>query len=217
MDGLHCLFIYLFVCLSVDLQVVVNYVAVVMCVTDSIDEPRTRCGASSKSPSVTRSAARFLSQRDYRRQSTRINVGTTSTNLSIDPSRRESPLASLGQHRRLGADCYRNGRPTTRCAVVERTQDAASEVRRQATVVLRANDDGGATSAAGFSPTLVSDVREVRRLMTALQSRIAAKDAAELIARDWRLVATCLDRIMFCFYCSVVAVSLAAYFPRSEA
>jgi len=68
-----------------------------------------------------------------------------------------------------------------------------------------------------FSPTLMADVREVRRLMTALQSHLAAKDAIELVHRDWRLVATCLDRALFCLYCVVVAYSLAAYFPRSEA
>jgi len=146
-----------------------------------------------------------------------VNVDAKSAELLTDSGHRESFSASTWQHRRQGADCCRNGRPTTRCAVVERTQDAASEARQPGTAALRPDDDGEILSAAGFSPALISDVHEVRRLMTALQSRMAAKDVIELVARDWRLVATCLDRVLFCFYCAVVAVSLAVYFPRSEA
>ena len=180
-------------CLSV-LQVIVDYAAVLMCLTDHIDEPPTR---RTKSSSAMRSAHR-LSHHDRRCKALRVNVDESTWQL-----RRQAAV---------------NGRPTIRCAVIERTQDVASEVRERpgaAAAAVQADDDG--LSAAGFSPTLMSDVREVRRLMSALQSRMDAKDAAELVARDWRLVATCLDRILFCVYCVVVALSLVAYFPRSEA
>ena len=183
--------------------------------TDSVDDHRRRGSAASQSASVIRSE-RYLSHQDHRRQtSSRLNVATTpAAELSAD----RYGSSPAWQHRRPGADCLRNGRPMmTRFPVVERSQDPAAEGRRPATTPSRRADDDGGPSADGFSPTLVADVREVRRLMTALQSRIAAKDAVELIARDWRLVAACLDRALFCVYCAVVAVSLAVYFPRSEA
>ena len=185
-----------------------------MCMTDSVDDHRRRCSAASHSTSMMRSA-RYLSQRDHRPQtSSRLNVASTpAADLSAD----RYGSSPAWQHRRPGADCLRNGRPMTRFPVVERTHDPAAEGRRPATTASRRPDDDGGLSAAGFSPTLVGDVREVRRLMTALQSRIAAKDAVELIARDWRLVAACLDRALFCVYCAVVAVSLGICFPRSEA
>jgi len=169
--------------------------------------PRTRCSKASQSSSLLRSARRLSHH-----HSQRVIV---STDLSIDPARRESSPLFTWQHRRQGADCCRNGRPTTSSAVVERIRDTSADGRQPGTAPSRADDDGG-VAAAGFSPTLVTDVREVRRLMTGLQSRIAAKDALEVVARDWRLVATCLDRTLFWFYCVVVAISLAAYFPRSE-
>jgi len=188
-------------------------VAVVMCMTDSLDEPRTRRAAASKSPVVIRSS-RLLSHYDRRCQSARVNIGACSNELSTDFGRRKSfPASSTWQYRRPGDDYYRNGRPTPRCPVVQRAQDAAVEVRQPATAARRSDDDVSVALAAGFSPTLVSDVREVRRLMNALNSHVAAKDAIELVARDWRLVATCIDRTLFCFYCTVVAVSLAAFFP----
>jgi len=106
----------------------------------------------------------------------------------------------------------------TRSAVVERSQDLAPEMMRPAGATTdHEEDEIAAAMAAGFSATLISDVREVRKLMCALQSRFATKDAVEMVARDWRLVASCLDRALFCLYCVVVAVSLAVYFPRSEA
>jgi len=188
-------------------QIIVDYVAVVMCMTDSLDEPPTRRVVTSKSPSALRSAHR-LSHHDRRCKS-----------LSTDSGRRDCSSAPTWQHRRPGADSYRNGRPTARYAVVERPTDPAAEPRKPGTTapVRPDEDDAGEISAAGLSPTLISDVHEVRRLMAALQSRMNAKDAVEQVARDWRLVATCLDRILFCLYCAVVAVSLAVYFPRSEA
>jgi len=177
--------------------------------TDSLDERRPR---RFKSSSLTRSA-RVLAQHDHRCRSTRFNVGT-----DLSSGRRESSAASAWPHRRPpgAADCCRNGRSTTlRSAVIERAQD---DIRRPGPTERRsATDDGASAAAAGFSPTLMTDVREVRRLMTALQSHFAAKDAVELVARDWRLVATCLDRSLFCLYCVVVAVSLVANFPSSEA
>ena len=165
--------------------------------TDHIDEPPTR---RSNSASLMRSAHR-LSHHERRCKALRVNVNESNT---------------WWQQRRQAAAA--NGRPTTRCAVIERSHDAASEHSERpgtAAATVRPDDDG--LSAAGLSPTLVSDVHEVRRLMSALQSRMDAKDAVELVARDWRLVATCLDRILFCVYCVVVALSLIAYFPRSEA
>jgi len=191
-------------------QVVVDYVAVVMCLTDSLDERRPR---RAKSTSLTRSA-RFLAHHDHRCRSTRFSAEQPSTvSGRRDPP---SPAWSLRRPGIVAADCCRNGRPTTRSSLIDRDRD---DVRgRPATTDRRPPDDGAAAlAAAGFSPTLMADVREVRRLMTALQTHFAAKDAVETVARDWRLVATCLDRALFCVYCVVVAVSLTVYFPRGDA
>ena len=207
-------------CLSV-VQVIVDYAAVVLCMTDSIDEQQTRRGVERKSPLRS---ARLISHDERRCRSPR-DAGSSIETSTDAVRRRSSPASTLHwQHRHSAAEWCRNGRPSTRSAIIERTQDAAAaaaaaDVRHSVTAGPRRrldDDDVATATAAGFSATLISDVREVRQLMTALQSRMAAKDAVEEVARDWRLVASCLDRSLFCVYCAVVAVSLAAYFPRSE-
>jgi len=112
------------------MQVVIDYMAVVLCMADSVDdEHRTHC-ASSSSPSVTLRSARFLSHASHRHQRTRVSKFTE---LSSDPGHRGefSPVFTW-QHRRgppaTVNDYYRNGRPMTRYSdvILRQSQESLS-------------------------------------------------------------------------------------------
>lgn len=62
---------------------------------------------------------------------------------------------------------------------------------------------------------LENDLREIRRAIRTLMTRLSEKDAVGRIAREWRIVALVLDRIFFWFYFIVIITAgLALLLPK---
>jgi len=63
------------------------------------------------------------------------------------------------------------------------------------------------------NPALEADVRDIRRLLKTYITRLEAKDAAARAAKEWRIVARVLDRLIFFCYIGVILVSRWSFFP----
>jgi len=133
------------------LQVVVDYVAVVMCMTDSLDERRPR--RSKSSPSLTRSARLIAAHQTHDHRCRVTTTTTTTTRFSV---RCDSPLWFQRRPPAAGpADCCRNGRPAPRSAVIERAGDDVWRAADDEGTSAAAASAAAAAAAAGFSPTLL--------------------------------------------------------------
>ena len=63
------------------------------------------------------------------------------------------------------------------------------------------------------NPALEADVRDIRRLLKTYVTRLEAKDAAARAAKEWRIVARVLDRLIFFCYVGIILVSRLTIFP----
>ncbi len=59
-----------------------------------------------------------------------------------------------------------------------------------------------------------SDVKEIRRYLRQLLSRIHQKEEKNKIALEWRIVALVMDRLFFFFYLAAIVISLVTIFPK---
>ena len=60
-----------------------------------------------------------------------------------------------------------------------------------------------------------SDVKEIRRYLRQLLSRIHQKEEKNKVALEWRIVALVMDRLFFFFYLAAILISLVTIFPKT--
>ena len=60
-----------------------------------------------------------------------------------------------------------------------------------------------------------ADLVDIRAMLAAYMKRLADKDAAAGVTKEWRIVAKVFDRLFFYLYCATILVSLSTIFPRA--
>ena len=63
--------------------------------------------------------------------------------------------------------------------------------------------------------TVENDVREIRRYIRILITRLQNKEELSKITMEWRVVALVLDRLFFFMYLAAIIISLATIFPKT--
>ncbi|XP_061175302.1 neuronal acetylcholine receptor subunit alpha-10-like isoform X1 [Saccostrea echinata] len=71
------------------------------------------------------------------------------------------------------------------------------------------------TSLSGHFDTMSSDVKEIKTYLKKMIDKITDKDAKEVIAREWRIVALVLDRLFFFLYFFAIVISVCAVFKNA--
>lgn len=66
-----------------------------------------------------------------------------------------------------------------------------------------------------YTQTVEAEVREIRRYLKQLMSRLQQKEERSKIMLEWKIVALVLDRLFFFFYLVTCIVSLMLIFPRN--
>ncbi|KAA3679310.1 uncharacterized protein DEA37_0002706 [Paragonimus westermani] len=56
------------------------------------------------------------------------------------------------------------------------------------------------TSVAQFTNSIEKELQDIRQVIRSFLDRVSKKDAANVVVREWRIVAMVLDRIFFVFY-----------------
>ena len=59
-----------------------------------------------------------------------------------------------------------------------------------------------------------ADLVEICTMLSTYMKRLADKDAATSVIKEWRIVARVFDRLFFFLYCATIIVSLKTVFPR---
>lgn len=67
-------------------------------------------------------------------------------------------------------------------------------------------------SLSGHFDNMSSDVKEIKAYLKNMLDRVADKEAKEVIAREWRIVALVLDRLFFFLYLLAIAISVCVVF-----
>ncbi|XP_052689550.1 neuronal acetylcholine receptor subunit alpha-10-like isoform X1 [Crassostrea angulata] len=67
-------------------------------------------------------------------------------------------------------------------------------------------------SLSGHFDNMSSDVKEIKAYLKKMLDRVADKEAKEVIAREWRIVALVLDRLFFFLYLLAIAISVCVVF-----
>ena len=60
-----------------------------------------------------------------------------------------------------------------------------------------------------------SEVRELRRALRSLMTKMQERDHVGKLVQDWRTVALIMDRLIFFIYLVTIIVALVTIFPRS--
>jgi len=85
------------------------------------------------------------------------------------------------------------------------------------------NVDTAAAAAADSAPSTVvlhvsastrADLVDIRAMLANYMKRLADKDAAANVTKEWRIVAKVFDRLFFFLYVGTILFSLYAIFPR---
>lgn len=87
----------------------------------------------------------------------------------------------------------------------------------------QSNAETAAPAADSRPPTVVlhvsastrADLVEIRTMLSTYMKRLADKDAAASVTKEWRIVAKVFDRLFFFLYCATIIVSLNTIFPRA--
>jgi hypothetical protein len=70
------------------------------------------------------------------------------------------------------------------------------------------------TSFSGHLDSMSSDVKEIKAYLKKMIDKMADKDAKEVIAREWRIVALVLDRLFFFLYFLSIVISVCVVFKN---
>ncbi|XP_048761271.1 neuronal acetylcholine receptor subunit alpha-10-like isoform X2 [Ostrea edulis] len=70
------------------------------------------------------------------------------------------------------------------------------------------------TSFSGHFDNMSSDVKEIKAYLKKMIDKVADKDAKEVIAREWRIVALVLDRLFFFLYFLSIIISVCVVFKN---
>lgn len=71
------------------------------------------------------------------------------------------------------------------------------------------------TSLSGHFDTLSCDVKEIKGYLKKMMDKAADKEAKEVIAREWRIVALVLDRLFFFLYFFAIVISVCIVFKNA--
>lgn len=72
-----------------------------------------------------------------------------------------------------------------------------------------------ATIVLQVSAATRADLVDIRAMLATYMKRLADKDAAAGVTKEWRIVAKVFDRLFFFLYCATILVSLSTIFPRA--
>jgi len=94
-------------------------------------------------------------------------------------------------------------------------QNEGSSGQSNAETAAPAADNPPPTVVLHVSASTRADLVEIRTMLSTYMKRLADKDAAANVTKEWRIVAKVFDRLFFFLYCATIIVSLNTIFPRA--
>ena len=126
----------------------------------------------------------------------------------FDELREPSPT-SLSRRSNTSADSGSSAVPPQR-------EGSSSRSNAETTLTTATSDNQpAATIVLQVSAATRADLVDIRAMLATYMKRLADKDAAAGVTKEWRIVAKVFDRLFFFLYCATILVSLSTIFPRA--